>query len=241
MNSLIGLKKLLDKKIKRKVLKSSIREILSVPLEYLPDKDCFFAGFKEFRETYFRVLMTPVSLGALMRIGTLFWQEKLEEEAKSDADSIRAEETEDKSEEENVSPVLETWTPERVFKALKSIIRQGSHIIRRSYWLCRLSESSLMWTVCDNKTSDKNLIIFKKGIPHFQKKLTASSEIPIPPGHADPFSDRRKNFDISTFDRMRVVTTEIRRLLGENRIVEVHLGPDVVLKTGQLKRILKWV
>jgi hypothetical protein len=37
------------------------------------------------------------------------------------------------------------------------------------------------------------------------------------------------------------VTTEIRRLLEENRRVEVHLAPGVVLKTDQLKRILRWV
>jgi hypothetical protein len=44
-----------------------------------------------------------------------------------------------------------------------------------------------------------------------------------------------------TYDRLRVLTTELRRLLSENRSVELSLRPTVILRNEELKKALQWV
>jgi len=40
---------------------------------------------------------------------------------------------------------------------------------------------------------------------------------------------------------MRVVTTEMRRLLGKGRKIEVRLAPKVILTSLGLQKALRWV
>jgi DNA polymerase-3 subunit epsilon len=137
--------------------------------------------------------------------------------------------------------IEDTWTPERIVKVLKSIIRLSAFQIRRSRWFCRLSESSLVWMTAAGDEEGRNLIVFKGGTPIFKDPLSSSETVPLPPGHKKPLVERQKNFDLLVYDRMRVATTEIRRLLQEGRRIELWLHPDVFLRNEQLKRMLQWL
>ena len=55
------------------------------------------------------------------------------------------------------------------------------------------------------------------------------------------FRARQKNFDLPTYDRMRVVTTEMRRILSEGRQMKLYLKPNVVLGREELSKALQWV
>jgi hypothetical protein len=44
-----------------------------------------------------------------------------------------------------------------------------------------------------------------------------------------------------TYDRLRILTTELRRLISENRNIELRLGPMVTLGYEELKKALRWV
>lgn len=65
--------------------------------------------------------------------------------------------------------------------------------------------------------------------------------LPRPPGTGVPFKDRQRNLDLITYDRLRVVTTELRRLLAENRSVRLRVGKRALLKENELSGALKWV
>jgi hypothetical protein len=52
---------------------------------------------------------------------------------------------------------------------------------------------------------------------------------------------RRKGIDLSAYQRLRVATTEIRRLLAEDREPVLRLSGRVILRPGQLARMLWWV
>jgi hypothetical protein len=123
----------------------------------------------------------------------------------------------------------EGWTTERVFKALKRTIRMGSFQIRRSRWFCRLSESSLSWSKTNGAEKDQHVLIFENGITTIKR------------GHKKTFIQRQENFDIATYDRMRIVTTEMRRIIQEDRDIELSFHPGNTLNKEQLKKILKWV
>jgi hypothetical protein len=69
----------------------------------------------------------------------------------------------------------------------------------------------------------------------------AAEEIPIPPHFDRSFHRRQKHLNLMTYDRLRVLTTELRRLTSENRPVELRLGPTVTLGNKELKKALRWV
>ncbi len=147
---------------------------------------------------------------------------------------LKMQESEDKE-------IVDTWTPERIVKVLKSIVRLGAFQIRRSRWFCRLSESSLVWTPVVGDAEVRNLIVFKGGTHLFKDPLSSSETVPLPPGHKKSLVERQKNFDLLVYDRMRVTTTEIRRLIQEGRTVELHLHPGVCLRNEQLQRMFQWL
>ncbi len=172
-----------------------------------------------------------------MTLGLQFWKEQLDEK---DAKPDLAEQ-EGGAEEESEGSEERGWTPERVVKALKRAIRIGAFQIRRSRWFCRLYESALAWNRTDESLDGQNLVIFEKGIPHFKSSRMSSKREDTPPGHQKSLLERQKGFDLPTYDRMRVVTTEIRRLIQEEREIELCLHPGVVLNTPQLQKMLRWL
>jgi hypothetical protein len=98
-----------------------------------------------------------------------------------------------------------------------------------------------MWTPATGNIDVRNWIVFEEGIPVFKDSLSFFEIHSIPSGHQRSLIERQKNFNIYVFDRMRVATTEIRRLIQEGRSVELCLHPDVCLRNEQLKKMLRWV
>ena len=60
-------------------------------------------------------------------------------------------------------------------------------------------------------------------------------------GYAKRSANRQKIFDLTTYERLRVVTTELRRLVSEGRKVEIRLSPNAILSNRQLAKMLPWV
>ena len=258
LDPLILLTKVLNGDL-RKISLKVIEGILDIPPAYLPDRSCFVLGVKAFRQEFQTSFRPAFGLTACMSLGAKFWKEKLEERADEEAAKKSAMEEAAKKKEKTAlvredEQILEletqeledrriedTWTPERIVKILKSIIRLGAFQIRRSRWFCRLSESTLVWTPLAGESELKNLIVFNGGTPIFEDSLLPSDTVPLSPGLTNPLVDRQKNFDLFVFDRMRVTTTEIRRLIQEGRRIELHLHPNMCLQNDQLKRMLPWV
>ena len=101
--------------------------------------------------------------------------------------------------------------------------------------------SSLAWQSNDTDDRRKNLVVFENGAVSYRDYLPEDKEIPVPPGHSKRIKERQKNFNVMTYDRMRVVTTELRRLVDEGREIELRLSPTSIVWCENLARILKWV
>jgi hypothetical protein len=172
-----------------------------------------------------------------MKWGAQFWQEKLsEKEAEQDR-----KESEEIQEDEVQDKIEEGWTPERVLKALRRVIRLGSFQMRRARWFCRLSETSIRWTITGEEKGRTNCVVITNGIPNFENHITPSEKTSIPPEHRRSLLDRQKCFDIFVYDRMRIITTEMRRIIQENRDIVLCIHPGYILDKEQLKKMLKWV
>jgi len=215
-----------------------IIQSLMVPAEFIPDENCFLDGLKIFREEHASFLIKRFNIKKIIKLGTILWQDKLNRAEQEDI------EHDDKQKDEQIvkeEQEVWEWTPERVAHKLNSVISYGVHLIRRGEWFRKISESSLIWDKKNSSCNNKNLIIISKAQIINSRNLLNKVKNPIPPNYKTSNIQRMKDFKLSDYDRMRVLTTEIRRLLKDNRNPVLSLGPKLIIKGEKLAEELKWV
>ncbi len=215
--------------------------LLGVSQAYAPEPDCLVEGLALFRRKHRERLNNPSARRILVGLGRELWNERLKtlEKAEPEAAEEQIEQTpDDQGEEIEEKP---TWTPEAVARGIEHSIMHGAHLLRRARWLCQLSESSLAWTTRNPEGHRKTVLRFENGAVGSREELPAEKETPLSPGYTKRIPERQKIFDVATYERLRVVTTELRRLVGERRKIELRLNPTSILSGRQLTKLLPWV
>ncbi|MDH3591270.1 MAG: nucleotide excision repair endonuclease, partial [Planctomycetota bacterium] len=115
---------------------------------------------------------------------------------------------------------------ERVAALMESSVRRSAHLRRRARWLARLSEATLEWR---GRDAARRLTVARGRVGE------------EPPDFARASLARLASFDPATYDRLRVLTTELRRLVAERRDVTLRIGPRLRLDPARLARRLAWV
>ena len=64
---------------------------------------------------------------------------------------------------------------------------------------------------------------------------------PIPPGYQRTMAARHQAFTVARFDRLRVLTTELKRLVADGAPVAVRFDMAPVLTDARLVSALSWV
>ena len=221
---------------------TAVAEMLKGAPGHLPDAQCLSAGLELFRKNYWNALSTSLPFHRLSLLGTKFWMEHQREKAERAETAIENDEEDNPVISPNAGPeTVYLWTPETVEKIIKSQVRRWAHLLRRARWFCTLSESSLLWTEEACKIKQNHLLITAGGKVLRQNRLSPEAPLPVPPGHARSLSKRRIDLDMAAYDRLRVLTTEIRRFVSENRRICICLGPHAVLTNRSLSRLLQWL
>jgi DNA polymerase-3 subunit epsilon len=215
--------------------------ILGVPQTYAPEPGCLAEGLDLFGHNHLTHLPHPSPLRTLTALGHCLWRERLAALAKT-----QTEDTQEGVEEASVDSELEVdaepnWTPETVARRIEKFTVRSALLVRRARWLCLLSESSLAWQARDSAGGRKIVLRFENGTVAHREELPGQAEVPLPAGFAKRMADRQKIFDLKTYERLRVVTTELRRLVAAGRSVEIRLRPNATLRRRQLARMLPWV
>ena len=217
--------------------------VLGIPQEYAPDTDCFREGFQMFVDEHGGKSDTGLVPTTLRSLGRTLWQKRLIELSEAEAETMIEDEKIDNADGEE--DVIEEWiwTPDVVARSLEGVIRRSTYLIRRASWLCLLSESTIVWEARDPEQEKvrRNFLIFQGGKICDQGTLAPRQRIPLPPGHDRPFRDRQKSFDLVTYDRLRVMSTELRRLISERKKPRIRLGPHTTLGVKQIEKALRWV
>lgn len=217
--------------------------VLALPPEYAPESDCLKEGVEIFRRRHANRLNNQTPLGFITGLGARLWQAKLD--AAALAEAVPAAEKTDDLEDLEAHPEdsgnSHTWTPEAVARAMEAVIRHSAHRIRRARWFCLVSESTLTWAAAGRKTAREHRVVLENGCVIQPDTATAEAGALPPPGFPNSFRRRQNNLDLVTYDRLRVLTTGIRRILSEGRPVELRLRPGVSLGRSELARALKWV
>ncbi|MGE5341145.1 MAG: GIY-YIG nuclease family protein [Candidatus Omnitrophota bacterium] len=217
-----------------------------------PDAQTFQDGIHLFLETYGEIL-TPFKgqmLRGLMILGQQLHLDYLEYLASLKASTEEAEpednDIEDRNDEgETADDEPRKWTPDMVQTFMEFIIRHSALLIRRARWFCVLSESALTWKSGETSGNGHRLLVFRNGAIVQQENVDAEAPVPVPPGYPLSFQERKQNIDILTYDRLRVLTTELRRLAADPitcaRNVHVRLSPSTLLDRAALTRLFQLV
>ncbi|MEJ2101063.1 MAG: exonuclease domain-containing protein [Desulfobacterales bacterium] len=215
--------------------------MLNAPQAHAPEPECLAKGLSLFRSHHQRRLKRACPLRFLTGLGRDLWHARLKalENARTEAEEQTDEESPaDLSLESEEAP---SWTPEAVARGIEKLAMRSALLIRRSRWLCLLSESSLAWEMRDSKEGSKIVLVLANGAICHRQQLLLAQKTPASPGYAKRMAQRQQMFDLSTYERLRVLTTEMRRLMAEGRQIEIRLNPTAVLGQKQLSGILPWV
>jgi hypothetical protein len=163
----------------------------------------------------------------LLRLGTRLWRE-----GRRDRDV-------DEDDPNETGRGLTVWTPEFVQVSLEWLALRAALARRRAIWLTRLFDSTLMWR--EPGDSCARLMMIEEGEVALRTAVDASAPPPIPPGYLRPMAARREAFTVASFDRLRVLTTELKRLIAAGAAVALRLGVGPALDKSRLASALWWL
>ena len=193
-----------------------------------PDDATFEAGYKRLCATHPELSRADVPAHAqLLRLGTRLWRDGRRDR---DVDDDAVDET------ARESPA---WTPEVVQTWLEWLALRSALARRRAIWLTRLLESSVVWREPGDRHA--RLIVIANGEVVSSEAAGANTTPPPPPGHLRPMAARREAFTLAAYDRMRVLTTELKRLSTAGAPAALRLGAAPALQDSRLASALTWV
>jgi DNA polymerase-3 subunit epsilon len=163
----------------------------------------------------------------LLRLGTRLWREGRRDRDVDEDDSNEA------------WREWTVWTPEFVQLSLEWLTLRAALARRRAIWLTRLFDSTVVWR--EPGASCARLVVMEEGEVALSAAVDASAPPPIPPGYRRPVAARREAFTLASFDRLRVLTTELKRLIAAGAPVALRLGAGAALDTSRLASALWWV
>jgi DNA polymerase-3 subunit epsilon len=193
-----------------------------------PDAATFDAGYARLCEAHPE--LSRQDLGAhdrLLRLGTHLWREGRRDRDIEEDDSDEA------------GRGLTVWTPDFVQVSLEWLALRAALARRRAMWLTRLFESSMVWR--EPGDTCPRLIVIENGDVVFSAAVDASAPPPIPPGYRRSVAARREDFTLASFDRLRVLTTELKRLIAAGAPVALRLGVEPAFDEARLASALWWV
>ncbi|MEM6296451.1 MAG: hypothetical protein AAGA54_34615, partial [Myxococcota bacterium] len=120
----------------------------------------------------------------------------------------------------------EHWDPDRVLRRLEDTLVFFSLELRRAAWLRRLANAAVTYDDGVVRT-----LLVRGG------RVSRRADGDVRPAvRPEPVE-----FDIATYDRLRVLTTELRRVAGKGGAVTMLLASGAELGPDALARILPWV
>lgn len=195
---------------------------LGVAPAWAPAPDGFAAGLALFAARHGR----PATPRLWLRLGARLWAER---RAAGSHETDEADEAARRS----------SWDPERVRQGLEQTVLRAAHAVRRARWLVRLSECVLAWQ--DPGDGQERLLVLEGGVVTAGGERPPGSPLPLPPGHERPPARRREALDLAAFDRLRVLTTELRALADGAGTLELRLGRQARLSRRRLQAVLREV
>jgi DNA polymerase III subunit epsilon len=193
-----------------------------------PDARVFAEGYARFRATHPELRddsgedLNPRV--RLLRLGTRLWRE-----GRRDRESVAEEEFR----------LGDDVMPEDIQSDLERVVLRAALARRRAKWVTRLVDAAIVWQ--EPGADRARLIVIEHGEIITRAWVDADTTPPIPPGLARRRDARHETFTVARFDRLRVLMTELKRLLAEGAPVALRVGERPALSGARLAAALSWV
>ena len=197
-----------------------------------PDDGTFTAGYDRLCATHPELSRVDLAdYAKLLRLGTRLWRE-----GRRDRD-LDVDDAEDDANDTRRGVTV--WTPEFVQVSLEWLVLRAALARRRAMWLTRLFDSSVLWREPVDRSA--RLLVIENSEVVVSEAVDAHATPPIPPGYRRPVAARREAFTLASFDRLRVLTIELKRLIAAGAPVALRLGVGPPLDESRLASALWWV
>ncbi len=193
-----------------------------------PDAAMFNAGYAQLCAAHPELSRNDAGAHArLLWLGTRLWREgRRDRDGEEDGDT-------------GTDHGIAAWTPELVQVSLEWVALRAALARRRAIWLTRLVDAAVVWS--EHGASGARLIVIENGAIVLKAAVDPGATPPIPPGHRRPVAARHEAFSLACFDRLRVLTSELKRLVAAGVPVALRLGVTPALADNRLAAVLRWV
>lgn len=201
---------------------------VNVPPRWAPDEATFSAGLALFITRHgLDVAAVPDHRRAIARLAPT---------AESLLAASRTLEATPDAGPESAAP--NAWDAERVARHLERSVLQGYQLLQRARWLCLIFDSAIV--VREPRSERLRLIAIHNG--RLAAITDITSERPaLPPIPLRPRIERQALLDRSHYDRLRTLTSELKRVVRDGGTVDVWLGRGRWLGGARLASILRRV
>jgi DNA polymerase-3 subunit epsilon len=194
-----------------------------------PDAAMFHAAYERLCASHPELSRVDLSPHArLLRLGTRLWRE-----GRRDRDVL------DDRQGTEAEPRVTEWTPEMAHVSMEWLALRAALARRRAMWLTRLVDASAVWR--EPGAARARLLVIEGGEIVLRTDADSGRTPPIPPGYRRPVVARRELFTVACFDRLRVLTTELKRLTAAGAPVAVRFASGPALADARLAAALWWV
>lgn len=137
----------------------------------------------------------------------------------------------------------EGWDEPRVRRNLDRALVSGFQLMRRARWLLLLSDSVVVFR---EATSQRRRAVILRG-GELVSRDDLGPDDPVPPvsSSSRPWHEKQATFDATAYDRLRVVTTELKRVRAEGGQVAVRIagvrGRERLLEGRAIERLFAWL
>jgi DNA polymerase-3 subunit epsilon len=212
---------------------------------WAPGEETFAEGLADFMQRHALTFADGASDGAdLQGIGTsklrralVATARKLILMAKAET-ALRADGELEVVEADDSAAVMRLWDRDRVLRHLERGVLHGYQLLQRARWLCVLYDSAVVFR---EPSSESSRLLVVRGGQLVEARHLPPDE-PVPNVAATrPLRERQSTFDRNQYDRLRTLTSELKRVLRDGGYAAVRVGRGRWLRESTLDALLLWV
>lgn len=201
---------------------------------WAPDEAVFAEGYRRFLERHAE-LQGAVTPGAAAGFDPRRALLSVARRLLAARSAARPAEVERALDADEPAPSAASWDPERVLRHLERAVAHGHQLLARARWLCLLCDSVVLFR--EPSSERVRRLTIERG-----QLLEASDAGPSDPPPARlplrPRTERQSSFDRAQYDRLRTLTTELKRIQRDGGSVSIQVARRRWFTGAALERLL---